>query len=103
MTQQVQHFVAHIFQLHAKIHQNLSSDAFLFTQQAQQQMLGADVIMVEVSSLIHGVFNDFLRTRRLRQLAHRDHIRSRLDNLLDFDADLSKIDVKILQHVGCNA
>jgi hypothetical protein len=103
MAQQVQDFVANIFQLHAKIHQHLSSDAFLFTQQAQQQMLGADVVMVEVACLFHRVFDDLLRTRRLRQLAHRDHVWSRLDNLLHFEADLSQIDVQILQHVGSNA
>ena len=66
-------------------------------------MLGADVVVVEVAGLFHRVFDDLLGPRRLRQLAHRDHVGSALDELLDFEANLAQIDVEVLQHVGGDA
>ena len=63
-------------------------------------MLGAHVVVVQVPSLLHRVLDHLLRARRLRQLAHRDHVRAALDELLDLQADLAKIDVEVLQHVG---
>ena len=63
-------------------------------------MLGADVVVVEVAGLFHRVFDDFLGARRLRQLAHRDHVGPALDELLDFEADFAEVDVEILQDVG---
>ena len=72
-------------------------------KQAEQDVLGADVVVVQVAGLFHRVFDDLLGPRRLRQLAHRDHVRPALDELLDFEADLPQIDVEILEHVGGDA
>ncbi len=66
-------------------------------------MLGADVVVVKIAGLFHRVFDDLLGARRLRQLAHGDHVWSRLDELLDLEADLAQIDVEVLQHVGGDA
>ena len=103
VTEQVQHFFADLFQLEAQIHQDLGCHAFLLAQQPQQDVLGAHVVVVQVACLFHRILDDLLGTRRLRQLAHRDHFWSALDQLLDFQANLAEIDVQVLQHVGGDA
>ena len=103
VAQQVQHFLADFFELQAQVHQHLGGHAFLLAQQAQQDVLGADVVVVQVAGLFHRVLDDLLGPRRLRQLAHRDHVGAALDELLDFEADLAQIDVEVLQHVGRHA
>ena len=100
VAQQVEHFLADLFQLQAEVHQHLGRHAFLLAEQAQQDVLGADVVVVEVAGLFHRVFDDLLGPRRLRQLAHRDHVGAALDELLHLEADLAQIDVEVLQHVG---
>ena len=103
MAEQVEHFLADFFQLEAQVHQHLGGDAFLLAQQAEQDVLGADVVVVQVAGLFHRVFDDLLGPRRLRQLAHRDHVGPALDELLDLEADLAQIDVEVLEHVGGHA
>ena len=98
--QQVQNLLADLFQLEPQVHQHLGGDAFLLAEQSQQDMFGADVVVVEVPGLFHRVFNHLLRPRRLRQLAHRDHVGAALHQFLDFQPDLAEIDVEILQHIG---
>ncbi len=103
VAEQVENFFANFFELQAEVHQHLGGDAFPFAQQAEQDVLGADVVVVEVAGLFHRVFDDLLGPRRLRQLAHRDHFGSALDELFDFEADLAQIDVEVLQHIGGDA
>ena len=66
-------------------------------------MLGADVVVVEVAGFFDRVLDDLLGPRRLRQLAHRDHVGPALDELLDLEADLAQVDVEVLQDVGGDA
>ena len=101
--QQVQDFLADVFELQAQVHQHLGGDALLLAEQAEQQVLGADVVVVEVAGLLDRVLDDLLGPRRLRQLAHGDHVRAGLDDLLDLQADLAQVDVEVLQHVGGDA
>ena len=103
VAEQVQDFLADFFQLQTEIHQYLRGNAFLLAEQTQQQMLGTDVVVIEVASLFHRVLNDFLGTRCLRQFAHRDHVRSRLHDFLDFVANASQVDIEVFQHVCGNA
>ena len=103
VAEQVENFLADFFQLQAQVHEHLGGDAFLLAQQAEQDVLGADVVVVQVAGLFHRVLDDLLGPRRLRQLAHRDHVGAALDELLDFEADLAQIDVEVLQHVGRHA
>ncbi len=102
VAEQVQDLLADVFELHSQVHQHLGGNAFLLAEQTQKQVLGADVVMVEVAGLFHRVFDDFLGPRRLRQLAHRDHIGSRLDDLFDLETDLPQIDVEVFQDVRRN-
>ena len=101
--QQVQDFLADVFQLQPEVHQDLGGHAFLLAQQAQQQVFGADVVVVEVAGLLDGVLDDLLGPRGLGQLAHGDHVGPGLDDLLDLQADLAQVDVEVLQDVGGDA
>ena len=99
----VEDLLAHVFQLQAEVHQHLGGHAFLLAQQAEQQVFGADVVVVEVAGLLDRVLDDLLGPRGLGQLAHRDHVRAALDELLDLEADLAQVDVEVLQDVGGDA
>ena len=81
----------------------MSGDAVVFAQQAQQQVFGADVIVVEVARLFDRVLDHFLGSRRLGELAHGDHVRPGLHELLDLQANFAQIDVEVLQHIGADA
>ena len=63
-------------------------------------MLCANVIVVEITSLLHGVLNDFFCSRRLRKLAHGYHVWTGLDNVFNFQADFTQINAQIFQNVG---
>ena len=103
VAQQVENFLADFFQLEAQIHEHLGRHAFLLAQQAQQNVLGANVVVIQIAGLFHRVLDDLLGPRRLRQLAHRDHVRPALDELLDLEPNLPQIDVEVLEHVGRHA
>jgi hypothetical protein len=98
--QEVQDLLADFLELEAEVHEHLRGDAVVLAQQAEQEVLGAHVVVVEVASLFDGVLDDLLGSRGLRELAHRDHLRATLDELLDFEANLAKVDVEVLEHVG---
>ncbi len=101
--EQVQHLLADLLELEPEVHQHLGGDAVVLAQQAEQQVLGADVVVVEVARFLDGVLDDLLGPRRLGQLAHRDHVGAALDELLDLEPDLAQIDVEVLEHVGADA
>src|SRR5262249_43232733 len=86
--QQIQDLFADVFELQAEIHEDLGRDAFLFAQEAQEQVLRADVVVVEVASLLDRVLDDLLGSRGLRQAPHGDHVGAGLDDLLDLEPDL---------------
>ena len=100
MPQQVQYLLADILQLQAQVHQHLSRHTLLLTQQTQQQVLGADVVVIEILGFFESVLDDLLGPGRLGQLAHRDHVGSRLHDLLDLETDLAEVHVEVLQDVG---
>ncbi len=100
---QAQHFLADLFQLQAEVHQHLGGHAFLLAEQAQQDVLGADVVVAQVAGLFHRILDHFLGPGRLRQLAHGHHVGTALHELLDLQADLAEIDLEVLQHVGGHA
>ena len=66
-------------------------------------MLGADVVVVEAAGLLDRVLDHLLGSRRLGQLAHGDHVRAALHELLDLEANLAQVDVQVLEDVGADA
>jgi len=88
---------------HAQVDQDLGRHPLLLAEQPQQDVLGADVVVIEVAGLLHRIFDHLLGPRRLRELAHRDHVGAALDELLDLHPDLPQVDVEVFQHVGGDA
>src|SRR5207244_3137973 len=91
------------FQFEAEVHEDLRGDSIVFPQKSKQKMFRAYVVVVEVPSFLDGILDDFLRSRRLRQLAHGDHVRAALDELFDLEANFAQIDVEVLQDVSADA
>jgi len=103
VAEEVEHLLSDVLELEAEVHQDLGRHAFLLPEQAEQDVLGADVVVVEVPGLLHRILDHLLGPGRLRELAHRDHVGPALDELLDFHADLPQVDVEILEDVGRDA
>ena len=97
--EKIEHFLADLFELEAEVHEHLGSDAVVFAQQSEQQVFGADIVVVEAARFLDGVFNHLLGARRLRELAHGDHLGATLDELLHFESNLAEVDVEVLQHI----
>ena len=55
---------ANLVQLHAQVLENLRRDAFAFAHQTQQQVFGADVVVVKARRLVLRVDQDLLRALR---------------------------------------
>src|SRR5262245_2868600 len=87
----VEDFVADLLELEAEVHQDLGGDALLLAHEAEEEMLGPDVAMVEVMSLFHGVFDDLLGAMRQR-IGHRHHVGSGWDDHLNLQANIAKVD-----------
>jgi hypothetical protein len=98
-SEQVEHLLADVLQAQAEIHEDLGSDPVLLTQQAKQQVLGTDVVVVEVPRLLDGVLDDAFGPGGVGQLAHGDHFGSAFDKLFDLQAHLAQVDAEVLEHV----
>ena len=60
---------AHLFQVDAQALQHAGGDAFALADQAQQQVLGADVVVVQATRLVHRQLDHLLGARRQANLA----------------------------------
>ena len=60
--EQSQSFRTRLFQADIRIGEHLRRDALLLAQQPQQQMLGADVGVVQLARFAHGEFEHLLGT-----------------------------------------
>ena len=77
VTEQVEHLLAHFFQLQVQVHQDLGGHALLLAQQAEQEVFGPHVVVVQVAGFLDRILDDLLGPRGLGQLAHRDHVGAR--------------------------
>ena len=97
MTEQVQHLLAHFFQLQIQVHQHLGGHTLLLAQQPQQQVFGPHVVVVQVARFLDGILDDLLGSRSLGQLPHRHHLGAGLHDLLDLVADLPQVHIHVPQ------
>jgi len=103
MSQQVQDFFSNVLKSESEVHEDLGGNALLLAEQPQQQVLGADIVVIEVARLLDRVLDHLLGARRLGQLAGGADLGAGLDKFLDFEADLAEIDVEILEDIGGDA
>ena len=75
----------------AQICEDAGSDAFAFANETQQQVLGADVVMVELARFFESEFDDALGSRGKHHLL-LDSLPASTDNRLNFRANLRQVD-----------
>ena len=66
--EQLQHLLARLVQADAEIVQHACRNAFAFANQAEQNMLRADVRMAQLARFVHRKLDDFLGARRISDI-----------------------------------
>ena len=88
--------------IHAELAQNIDRDAIALADQAQQQMLGADVVLAQAARFVHRQFDHALGARCQIDLAER-RAAARPGNALHQFGDALVLHVEIAQHFPGNA
>ena len=85
--------------------QNLRGDSFLFPEQPEQQMFGADIVVIELAGFIDGVLDHLLGPRGQWQSVQDNLIAAGAvsNDHLDFEPGLAKIDIEVLEHFRSDA
>src|SRR5438309_2065948 len=97
--EQPQRFGARLLQVDARVGQDLRRDPLLLPQQTEQQMLGADIGVVQLARLAHRELEHFLGPGGVRQVGPGGGGRfALLHRLLDLLLDLFEVDVEIRQY-----
>ncbi len=86
----------------AEVRQDAGGDAFAFADQPEQQVLGPDVVVVELAGLFEGQLDDALGARREDHLL-LDGLAAPADDRLDLLAHLGQVDPKRLEDFGRQA
>ena len=89
--------VADLVQVDAQRLQDARGDALALADEAEQQVLRADVVVAQPTGLVDGQLDDALGARREPDLAH-DRPIAAADDELDGGADLGQLDVHVLEH-----
>ena len=89
--------VAHLVEVHAQRLEHARGDALALADEAQQQVLRADVVVAEAARLVDGQLDDALGARGQADLAD-DRSIAAADDELDGGADLGQLDVHVLEH-----
>ena len=87
---------ADLLQVDAQALQHAGGDALALAHQPQQQVLGADVVVVEAPRLVDRELDDLLCPRRQADLAH-DHGLAAADDELDRRAHLGQLHAHVAQ------
>ena len=103
LAEDAQHLLAYGLQLQAQVLQHAGGHAFLFADQAQQDVFGADVGMAHVLGLFHGVFQHFLGAGGERDLAQQHHVVAGAHDLFDLGPDLAQVYAQVLEDLGGHA
>ena len=93
--------MAHLLEAHPKGLEHAGGDPALFAHEAEQEVLGADVVMAEPTRLINGELDDLLGTWREADLAN-DGAFATADDELHRLADLGQLDVEVLEDLRRN-
>src|SRR5205085_500390 len=94
--------LTHAVQIRAELLQDLGGDALALADQAEQDVLGADVVVTELQGLAEGELQDLLRARGERDVPRRRGL-ALTDDLLDLLADRLERDRQRLQRLGGDA
>jgi len=84
--------MADLLERHAERLEDSGSDALALANEAEEQVLGADVAVAELSRFVDCELDDLLRARRQRDLARGRRRIAPADDELDGGADLRELD-----------
>ena len=96
LRQDADDLVADLVEVDAEALEDAGGDALAFADEAEQQMLGADVVVAEAAGLVDRELDDPLRARRQADLAD-DRPIAAADDELDGGPDLGQLDVHVLE------
>ena len=88
--------VADLVEVHAERLQHAGGDPLALADEAQEQVLRADVVVPQPAGLVDGQLDDALRARRQADLAD-DRAVAATDDELDRRPDLGQLDVHVLE------
>jgi len=94
--------VANLVQVHAERFEHSCGDALPFADEAEQEVLRADVVVAEASRLVDGQLDDPLGAGSEADLAD-DRSVTPADDELDGSADLGQLDVHVLEDTRSHA
>jgi len=97
--EQLQHLLAHPVEVRAQLDQDLRGDAFALADQAEQDVLGADVVVAELQRFAQRQLQHLLRPGREGDVPARGLL-PLADDLLDLLADTLQRDTQRLQRLG---
>src|SRR5213078_4633918 len=89
--------VANLVCVGVEVEQDARRDAFVLAHEAEQDVLGADVVVAEAQRFAQRELQDLLRARRERDLPRRDLV-TLADDACDLRAHLLDGDVERLEH-----
>ena len=87
---------ADLLQVHAQAFQHAGGNALALAHEAQQQVLGADVVMIEATRLVDRQLDDLLRARGQTDLAH-DHGLATANDEFDRRANFWQLNAHVAQ------
>ena len=93
---------AHFRRVHAEVREHARGDAFAFADQAEQQVFGADIVVVELARFFEGELDDAFGARGEHHLLLHG-LPAAADDRFDFGPDLRQVDAEGLQHFGGEA
>ena len=94
--------VANLVQVDAEALEDAGRDALALADEAQEQVLRADVVVAEAAGLVDRQLDDALGAGRQADLAD-DRAVTATDDELDGGPDLGQLDVHVLEHPGRDA
>ena len=99
LRQDADDLVADLVEVHPERLEDTRGDPLAFADEAEEQVLRADVVVAEAARLVDRQLDDALRARREPDLAD-DRAVPAADDELDGGADLGELDVHVLEHAG---
>ena len=102
LVQDVNDLRANLVEADAERLEHAGGDALAFADQAEQQVLGADVVVVQSARFVDRQLDDLLGARRQADVAGDGAIAA-ADDELDRAADFVELDAEIAEHLGGNA
>src|SRR2546428_8032803 len=99
LVQQAVDFAADLLQVRAQVLEDVGGNALTLDQEAEEQMLGADVVVAHPAGFLEGDLDDLLDARGGDDLLDDDAFVA-AQHRLDGGTDLIDLDAEVVEHLG---